>query len=432
MATVGTDTIREANRQRIANYFASGAQPINGPGKLGVEVEHFLVSNDGRPVSYEPTQDLLGVRDVLEHLRTWYPECTYNNAGDLLGLAGEEGTVTLEPAAQLELSAAPYTRVADIERAYTNFRTRVDDFLARHSARLVTAGYHPTRTAQQLTLIPKRRYDFMNDYFAHIHSNGDRMMRASASTQVSIDFADEADAVQKMRVSAALAPVLAAIADNTRVYEGEANHTPIRRLQLWREVDAARCGTIPGIFRSCFGFLAYTDWLLDTSPIFVTRPPANEPTADALRAAYKVPAGDLYADALMDDADIEHLASMFWPDVRLKRFVEIRPADCMPLPQILGYAALVKGLFYSSEALKAIEGALGVENNVWPLTTGDVDNAIAQVQRHGFLGNVYGRPLKEWEDLLFSLARRALPAYERHHLAALEHFARNKPWWNVQ
>lgn len=432
MGTANDDGIQEANKQRIIDYFASGAKPLRGLGKLGVEVEHFVLTDDGRPMSYEPTQGLPGVRNVLEYLREWYSDCTYNDEGDLLGLAGEEGSVTLEPAAQLEFSAAPYARVADVERAYTNFCKRVNNYTKRHDARLVAAGYHPTRTAQQLTLIPKRRYDLMDDYFESIGSHGDRMMRASASAQVSIDFESEADAVRKMRVSAALAPVLAAIADNTRIYEGKPNGSPIRRLQLWREVDSLRCGTIPGIFRPDFGFGAYADWLLRTPPIFVTRPPANEPTAESVRAAYTIPASDAYADAPMSDADVEHLLSMFWPDVRLKQFVEIRPADCMPPQQILGYAAFVKGLFYNSEALAAIENTLGVANDVWPLTTGDVDGAIVQIQRHGLLGDVYGKSLEDWEGLLFSLARMALPADERRHLAALESFAHHKSWWVVR
>ena len=278
----------------------------------------------------------------------------------------------------------------------------------------------------------------MDAYFAHIGSDGDRMMRASSSTQVSVDFASEADAVRKMRVASALSPILAAIADNTQVFESEENHIPIRRLQLWREVDNLRCGTIPGIFDDGFGFDAYADWLLRTPPIFVTRPAADDPEGERLRPFFDTPASEVYADAPMSRSDVEHVTSMFWPDVRLKLFVEIRPADSLPEECVLGYTALVKGLFYSDESLDAIERALGVspdaaaERGAWPLSKGCVDEGIAQIQTHGLGGLVYGKELRDWEALLFSLARTALPAGEQQYLDALEDFAQEKPWWWVE
>ena len=431
-------SIYDENRRRLVAFFRSGSKSPEACGQLGVEVEHFVLADDGSPVSYLPSQGLVGVRDVLDYLSTWYPEQTFNSYRDLLGLLGTEGSVTLEPAAQLELSAAPYRHVAEVAQAYQHFRRHVDDFLQAHGAHMQTGGYHPTRRAQELTLIPKRRYDFMDNYFMLIGSHGDRMMRASASTQVSVDFVSENDAVRKMRVASALSPVLAAIADNTHVYEAESNHTPLRRLTLWREVDAARCGTIPHVFDEGFGFGTYADWLLATSPIFVTRPAASDPAGPTLRPFYTEPAAEAYGDAPLSGGDVEHLISMFWPDVRLKRFVEVRPADCLPYEQVLGYTALVKGLLYSDISMRAIEEELGVDaraantRGAWSIAHEDVATAIDNVVQHGLQGSVYGRDLASWESLLFSLARAALPADERDYLDPLEDFARNKPWWHVQ
>ena len=432
-----TEDIQLLNKQRLVTFFEGGSKGDAGCKALGVELEHHVVTDDMRSVSYAPRKGRVGVCEVLEHLSQWYPEKSYNLEGDLLGLNGPEGSVTLEPAAQLELSAAPYEQVDDVKRAYENFYDHVNEFLGPRGAHLESLGYHPTRRAQQLTLIPKRRYDYMNAYFSHIGSHGDRMMRSSASTQVSVDFADEADAVRKMRVSAALAPVLAAICDNTPVYEGEENHTPIRRLQLWREVDNRRCGTIPGIFEEGFGFERYAEWLLGTSPIFITRPAADDPDGDKLRPFFDVPAEETYGDAPMEAEDVLHLISMFWPDVRLKRFVEIRPADSLPLDEVLGYTALIKGLFYSEESLRTIEDALGIDpvaaasRGAWPLTKADVDAAIAEIQAHGHEGMVYGQPLALWEGLLFNLATVALDADEAAYLTPLKLFAADKPWWQV-
>ena len=425
------------NRQRLMAFFRSGSKAPEDIGRLGVEVEHIIIGDDGDAISYEPTDAHKGVRDVLAYLTTWYPQQSFNDHGDLLGLLGDEGSVTLEPAAQLELSAAPYDSIAQVRRAYRNFRERVDTFLAADGAHVEAWGYHPTHRAQDLVLIPKKRYDFMDSYFQSIGSNGDRMMRGSASTQVSVDFVDEADAVRKMRVAGALAPILAAIADNTPMFEGEPNHVPIRRLSLWREVDNLRCGTIPHLFEERFGFGTYADWLLETPPIFVTRAAADDLDGPTLRPFFTQSAAEAYADAPLADSDVEHIASMFWPDVRLKRFVEVRPADCMPEEQIIGYTALIKGIFYSNESLSAIEEELGVSANTansrgaWGLTAQDVSAAIAQIASHGLAGSVYGKELSTWEGMLFDLARAALPTSEKDYLVPLESFAADKPWWHV-
>lgn len=423
--------MRQENRQRIIEYYERGMKPKKDCTHLGVEVEHFVLGPNDEPVCYEPHAGLPGVVDVLDHLRTYYPREGVSAEGAVIALGGEEGSVTLEPAAQLELSCAPYERIADIERAFGHFYQHVNEFLEPHGCHLAELGYHPSRKALDLPLIPKRRYEFMNDYFAHVHTHGERMMRTSASTQVSVDYWSEADAVRKMRVAAALAPVLAAIMDNTLVFEAEPNHTPIRRLQLWREVDNRRCCTPRGLFDDGYGFAAYADWLLDTPPIFVDRPAANDPEGPAMRAFFDEPAAEAYGDAPMSRHDIEHLISMFWPDVRLKNFVEIRPADCVPLPQVLGYAALVRGIFYSETSLAAIEEAIGVHDGHWPLSADDVNAALRNIQTSGFAGEVYGRPLLAWENSLFALAREALDADERHYLDPLAAFAREKPWWSV-
>lgn len=426
-----SDSLKERNRQSVIDFFRSGCKPKDDCVRLGVEVEHYILSDDGAPVSYEPGDDMHGVVEILEGLERHYPKTSYSASGRLIGLAGEEGSVTLEPASQLELSAAPYSRVADIERAFNHFYKRVDEVIRPWGCHIEEHGYHPTRKALDLRLIPKRRYGYMNDYFAHIRSHGERMMRASASTQVSVDYHSEADAIRKMRVAAALAPILAAIMDNTRVFEGEPNARPIRRLQLWREVDNRRCGTPRGIFDDGYSFESYADWLLSTSPIFVDRPAADDPTGPSMRAAYDTPSSEVYADAPMSQHDVEHLISMFWPDVRLKRFVEIRPADCVRLPQVLGYTALVKGLFYSEDSLAAIEASLGVEGEHWPIGTEDVAGGIASIQAQGLSGEVFGQTLEAWESRLFELARAALPPEEADYLIPLENFAHEHTWWQL-
>lgn len=403
--------IQEHNRQSLIAYFASGAKPAGYPPTLGLELEHFVLTDDGLPVTYDGTP---GVRDLLAELVATgaYPHGLATPDGQIIGAAGTDGVVSLEPAAQVEISLAPFDRIKAIEGAYQRFRQAVDPALARSGAHLVAVGYHPTRRARELALIPKDRYHYMDDYFGQLGTHGERMMRATASTQVSVNYSSEADAVRKLRVASALAPVLAAITSNTQVFEGVPTRGLVTRLEVWRDVDPARCGQIPGLFEPGFGFGSYADWLLGISPIFVPRP-------SGVRSCFATASRDAYADTPMTTDNVEHLISMVWPDVRLKRYVEIRPADSLPAPLAMGYVALVKGLMYSDDSLLAIEEALGVVDDHWPLDAVATDRAIAAIRRDGERALVHGVPLTRWRDLLFDVGAAALDAEERPYLDAL-------------
>lgn len=417
----------QENKQALVAYFTEGAKGDKPLGALGVEVEHFVVTAEGEySVSYAGrSEGEFGVRDVLAHLADAYPQHTYGLEGDLIGLASDEASITLEPAAQLEISIAPYSSISQILRVYNEFRAEVDPFLAEHGCKLVTGGYHPTARALDLTLIPKQRYRFMNDYFKEIGTRGERMMRASASTQVSVDYQDEADAIRKMRIAQALAPIFASVADNTAVFEAEPAPR-LARFALWRNVDNDRCGSVPGLFNEGYSFADYAEWILRTCPIFVTRPSVDDPTGPNLRAVYGQSAYEAYGDAPMTRADIEHVLSMFWPDVRLKNFVEIRPADSLPAPLMAGYAALVKGIFYSQRSLQAIEEAFGVVEGVWPLTDDSANQALKSIQEDGAEAVVCGKTLAEWQELIFEIADGALDKEDASHLHDLVAFARGR------
>lgn len=420
-------SFEEENRRAICAYFKQGAKGDQPCEKLGVEVEHFVVdATTQRAIPYEGEQGTFGVRDILEYLKAFYPQETRGLEGDLIGLANSEASLTLEPAAQLEISIAPYCSIADISRVYSQFRGHVDSFVKQHNAQLVTLGYHPTEKARNLSLIPKKRYHFMDEYFSSIGTHGERMMRASASTQVSIDYKDEADAIRKMRVAQALVPLLAALSDNVVRFEGVVPEKPLSRLMMWRDVDNERCGQIPGLFEQGFGFEQYADWLCSICPIFVTRPSSGDPQGPTLRSVKGMTAAEAYADAPMTRDDIEHLLSMVWPDVRLKHFVEIRPADALPASVMAGYAALIKGIFYSEQSLACVEDAFGVVNGRWPLSDTYTDESACAMRERGLQASIAGLSLPEWKVLLFSQAKKALGEEERKALEAIEQWSAQK------
>ncbi|MGI6229362.1 MAG: glutamate-cysteine ligase family protein [Tractidigestivibacter sp.] len=418
------DAIYAENKRRVISYWERGFHQGPEYGLLGLEVEHQVLSDDGRPATYEPRDGVAGVREVLEELRPSFEGETLGADGDLIGLSSSSADISLEPAGQIEVSVAPHHNVSVVMEGYDEFRAAFDPVLARHGLHLEAVGYNPAAKALDLPLIPKRRYHYMDAYFHSIGTHAERMMRTTASTQVSIDYRNEKDAIRKLRVAVAMTPILTAMMDNTRTFEGEPNHLPLRRLSVWADVDDARCGIQPGLFEDGYGFSQMADWVLATPPIFVTAP--------TLKATGGAPAREVYGSSPMSEADVEHLLSMFWPHARLKRVVEVRPADSVPRDVIAGYVALLKGVFYSDDALQEIEEALGVHDGSWPVGQEDVEAAIREVQAHGKQSEPYGIPLYEWELTLLDCARDSLSDEECAYLGPLESFAADKPWWQAE
>lgn len=395
------------NRELIVEYLEEGCKG-GDMGLIGVELEQFVIDEDGDRVPYIEKHGRLGVRDILEQLAPYYYEVERNAEGDILALYRLDSNVTIEPAAQIELSISPMLSLVDIRQEYDNFDLRMRQIMKPYDYKLVPLGYDPKNKAADLPIIPKPRYHYMDEFFSKLPGmHAERMMRATTSMQVSIDYASEADAVRKLRIATLLGPVFSYLLDNVPVFEGEPNSQPLRRMKVWREVDPARCMVIPGLFDEGFGFAAYADWLLSIKPIFITRPDVH--------STGNMTAAEAYADAPMTDADIEHLMSMVWPDVRLKRYVEIRQGDAVPFDVALGYAALIKGLFYSETNLDLLEHALGVgPDGVWPYTAQSVEDAIDTVIADENDAVIYGRTLEEWMILLFQIAPDGLGAEEEY------------------
>ena len=192
-ATGQEQPARESNINAIVSYFESGIKAFGGPGELGIELEQIIVHDDLSPVSYSGEH---GVAWVLRQLAADYPRTTTDEHGDLLGVARPSEAVTIEPAAQIELSAGPFADLATARDTFEGFAQRLSDVLEPAGEKALAIGYHPSATARSLELIPKRRYQFMDLYLGERDIYGPCMMRGSASTQVSIDYTSTADCLR--------------------------------------------------------------------------------------------------------------------------------------------------------------------------------------------------------------------------------------------
>lgn len=398
------------NRELIADYIRSGIKQNPKENRLGVELEHFITNEEGFSVSYAGDS---GIKSLLEEFSSEYDERVYSDSGDLIGLARPRAALSLEPAAQLELSAGPYDELGLIRYDFEEFHRNLSKHLDARGQRIMIVGYQPVAKADELSLIPKARYRYMDAHFQKIGPYGRFMMRGSASTQISIDFHSEADCLRKTRFASAASPLFALLCDNSAVFEGEPSPHELMRTEIWRECDDARCGLIPGVMSPEFTLDDYADYILRTPAVLITNEDGEiVPTEETF--------GEIYRDTLMTQADIEHALSMLFNDVRLKTYIEIRTADAVPVPFIVAYAALIKGMFYSKDSLLKLEKLFD------GITETDVEDAKIALMHDGYNAIVYGAPVYELIDYLFELAYESLAKNERSYLVPLKQLAQTR------
>ena len=392
---------REENEEAIAAYLASGAKPRAEA--FGIELEHTIVRSDGGAVPYTGEH---GIEWILGELAGDYPKLTRDEEGDLLGVARASEAVTLEPAAQIELSAGPFTSLAEARATFEAFDERLSAIVEPRGMHVTTFGYHPTARAKELSLIPKKRYKFMNLYFDEIGPWGPRMMRGSASTQVSIDYTSEEDCARKTRTALRIAPLLALVTDNAPFFEGDRRPHPLMRTEIWEGCDPDRCGLVPNAVDVPLTWRRYARFVLDLPAILT---PCERGGWCYSERSF----GEIYADQPMGHAEVEHALSMVFTDARLKTYLELRPADAMPIPYVIAYAALVRGLFLDESSLEALDEAFeGVGS-------ADVAAAKQALMAEGYEARVYGRKAADLAELLVAVAFEGLREEDRAFLEPL-------------
>ena len=204
--------------------------------------------------------------------------------------------------------------------------------------------------------MPKSRYEIMTRYMPKVGTKGLDMMYRTCTIQVNLDFESEADMRRKMQVSLKLQPLATALFANSPFTEGRPNGLLSWRGDIWRDTDNQRSGLLEFCFARDFGFFDYVEWALDVPMYFVIR---NGEYIDMTRYTFRQfltgEARREFPDCVPSIGDwANHLSTLF-PDVRLKRFLEMRGADGGPWRRICALPAFWVGLLYDAEALDAAE-----------------------------------------------------------------------------
>jgi glutamate--cysteine ligase len=337
------------NRDQLVAWFAAGSKPKTA-WRIGTEHEKFVFHTDNlRPASYDEPN---GIRDLLHGLKTFgWQEVAEN--GNVIALKRGGALVSLEPGGQFELSGAPLANLHETSAEIDQHLDEVKQIGAQLGLGFLGLGFQPTVSRDAMPWMPKGRYQIMRTYMPKVGSLGLDMMLRTCTTQVNLDFADEADMVLKMRVAVALQPIATALFAASPFGEGAANGFNSYRMHIWQDTDNARSGYPEFVFENGFGFERYADYALNVPMYFVYRDgkyidASGQKFTDFLQG--KLPACSGHKPHINDWRD--HLTTLF-PDVRLKQYIETRGADCGTAEMILALPSFWVGILYDSIALDA-------------------------------------------------------------------------------
>lgn len=401
-------------RDEIREYLRSGETDSKD---LGLEIEHFVVDSNGDQIGFHEISKL--IYDVGKYLKA---EITYMD-GYPVGYVTEDHSISLEPSCQFEISINPFHDTASIRRVYDTFFSNWSLIFATRGYRLITAGNLPKVETGEITpddipLSPKKRYEYMDKYFQESGKYGRYMMRASGSAQISVDYKNEEDMVRKLRVLSKISPILMILMENKTdelsYLPGHEDKKHLLRIQEWDDLDPSRTGFVPYSLEEGFGYDKMADVIYNTPLILLTD--EGETSYVAGKSAK-----DLFDEGILREEDlteerrkklIEHFMSMGFFHFRVKKYIEIRVADAVPINKALGYVALIKGLIYSDENLKSLDEALSDIK-----TADEIQEAVEKIERDGLHAEIYGgKKAEEWGEYLIRLAGRTLPEEDKEYL----------------
>ena len=395
------------NRQQLVEYLESGCKP-KSEWRLGTEHEKFgFTTDDLRPLAYEGKA---GIRAMLEGLADQFGWTRVEEKGHLIALLNDEGaSVTLEPGGQLELSGALLDNVHQTcDEVYTHLK-QVKTVAEPLGIAFLGMGFQPKWERKDTQWMPKGRYRIMRDYMVKRGNLGLDMMSRTCTVQVNLDFGSEADMVRKFQVALALQPVATALFANSPFVDGKPCGFVSYRSHVWEDTDPDRTGMLPFVFDSSMSFERYADYMLDVPMYFVYR---NGEYIDASGQSFRdflhgtLPALPGEKPVLQDWED--HLTTAF-PEVRLKRYIEMRGADGGPWRNLCALPALWAGLLYDEAVL----------DSAWDLVRDWSMEERLQLRidapKHGLMATIRDRTLQSIAIEVLEMASAGLTA--RNHLS---------------
>jgi glutamate--cysteine ligase len=393
-------------RDELVAWFAAGEKPRDRF-RLGTEHEKFAFTlARHEPLPYQGPRSIRALLEGMQMLLGWDPIMEGENIIGLYDVT-HGGAITLEPGGQFELSGAPVETVHQACKELAAHLAQLREVATPLGIGFLGLGMAPTWTRAEMAVMPKGRYRIMTAYMPKVGRLGLDMMYRTCTVQTNLDYASEADMVKKMRVALALQPVATALFANSPFTEGKPNGFLSFRSEIWRDTDPDRSGMLPFAFEDGMGYERWTDYVLDVPMYFVKRGDsyidvAGQSFRDFLAGRLPGLAGE--RPTVSDWAN--HISTAF-PEVRLKRYLEMRGSDSGPWGRITALPAFWAGILYDEVSLDA----------GWDLVktwTAEERQALRdQVPRLGFQAKIRDRAVLDLAKDALALAQAGLARRNR-------------------
>lgn len=384
-------------KEKLITYFKSGEKQ-HEQFNVGAEFESLIVNkNDLKSESPK------GMESLLTELaqQGWQ-----SKNESVLELEKDGTTVTLKPGCQLEVSIKKSTSIRDTDKVYLDFLKDIFPLLEKRNLYMLAVGYQPASKVGEMEDSQKKEHQFITKYIKAQAKYSSNMMKGSAGTQVTIDYAHQDDFRKKFQVAYALSPVMFALFDNSPIFEGEVYSDKCLRRLIGSKCDDNRCGA-PNIMDRDFGYAAYADFLMACPPIFIKDGNEYVYTGEKTLA-------EIYQDKEITEEEIQHAITMVCSDIKLNKFIEIRMADALPYPLNIAYVTLWKTLLYSQENLDALYEFTNT------ITGEDIVKANQDVIKEGLNAKFGQGTLRDLAKDLFFMANNYCLPFEAHYLQPLE------------
>jgi glutamate--cysteine ligase len=343
------DAVPVRSTDDLLSYFETAGKPAS---RWRVGTEHELVGvltspeALGEPPPYDGPH---GIGALFQWFAARDGEPVLED-GHMIALSRGDAQLTIEPGGQFELAARPVVDDRDFVSDLKAYVAELGAASRELGLAWLSTGLRPFGTRDDIPWMPKQRYAVMRDYMPTVGTRGQDMMRRTATVQANLDFADEADASAKLRALNSVTSIITALWAASPIVDGEVSDYQTYRAWIWRDTDNQRAGILPLVFERDDIFRAYTEWALDVPMYFVYRHGYGRVPADLTFRKF-MHEGFEGEHALRADWAL-HLSTLF-PEGRLKKFIEVRGADCGSLEMIGALGPFARGLLYDQTARDA-------------------------------------------------------------------------------
>lgn len=336
-------------------FYSSSSHTKEG---IGMELERIPIDDNQNTAVYSNGEN--GVKEILEEIsQKLYWQKIYDD-NVLIGLKQSNATITLEPGCQVEISVDPQKHITDLKYEIEKIDKEIKPIFNKYGIKLLEYGISPKSTVKDIKIFPKKRYKYMANYLSGILAPS--MMKETAGIQVSVDYKNEEDAIKKLRIFTKISPVMTAIFANSPCKNGKFTGYKSTRALAWLNTDNNRCGLISEkLFDKNydFSFSDYVDTILNIPMLYFSRTENKNNSTSPFRKDILIN-GKINFKEFMEngyegyEAELNDYAlhqSLFFPEVRLKKYLEIRNHDCQNGDMKYAIPTIYKGLAYNEKAL---------------------------------------------------------------------------------